>query len=103
MDTKSRFPLYYRLQSSPEEHQKLMSLLFTPITIRGETIPNRVFVSPMCQSSSDTEDGRPGIWHTIHYGTRAVGGAGERDVGEGAADVDADADHGIGHGSDGLE
>ena len=53
-----------------------MSLLFTPITIRGETIPNRVFVSPMCQYSSDTEDGRPGIWHTIHYGTRAVGGAG---------------------------
>ena len=53
-----------------------MSKLFSPIEIRGETIPNRVFVSPMCQYSSDTEDGRCGSWHTVHYGTRAVGGAG---------------------------
>ena len=53
-----------------------MSRLFTPIVIRGETIPNRVFVSPMCQYSSETEDGRCGLWHTVHYGTRAVGGAG---------------------------
>ncbi len=53
-----------------------MSRLFTPIAIRGETIPNRVFVSPMCQYSSETEDGRCGLWHTVHYGTRAVGGAG---------------------------
>ena len=53
-----------------------MSKLFTPIEIRGETIPNRVFVSPMCQYSSDTEDGRCGQWHLVHYGTRAVGGAG---------------------------
>ena len=52
-----------------------MSKLFSPIEIRGETIPNRVFVSPMCQYSSDTEDGRCGSWHTVHYGTRAVGGA----------------------------
>ena len=53
-----------------------MSKLFTPIDIRGETISNRVFVSPMCQYSSDTEDGRCGSWHLVHYGTRAVGGAG---------------------------
>ena len=53
-----------------------MSKLFSPIEIRGETISNRVFVSPMCQYSSDTEDGRCGSWHTVHYGTRAVGGAG---------------------------
>ena len=53
-----------------------MSLLFTSITIRGEEIPNRVFVSPMCQYSSESMDGRPGIWHVVHCGTRAVGGAG---------------------------
>lgn len=53
-----------------------MSKLFTPIEIRGETIPNRIFVSPMCQYSSDTEDGKCGPWHLVHYGTRAVGGAG---------------------------
>ncbi|MDA0263262.1 MAG: NADH:flavin oxidoreductase/NADH oxidase [Chloroflexi bacterium] len=53
-----------------------MSKLFSPITIRGEEIPNRVFVAPMCQYSSETEDGRCSPWHSIHYGTRAVGGAG---------------------------
>ncbi len=53
-----------------------MSKLFSPITISGEQIPNRVFVAPMCQYSSETEDGRCSGWHTVHYGTRAVGGAG---------------------------
>ena len=53
-----------------------MSKLFSPITIRGEEIPNRVFVAPMCQYSSETEDGRCSSWHPLHYGTRAVGGAG---------------------------
>ena len=53
-----------------------MSKLFSPITIRGEEIPNRVFVAPMCQYSSETEDGRASSWHPLHYGTRAVGGAG---------------------------
>jgi 2,4-dienoyl-CoA reductase-like NADH-dependent reductase (Old Yellow Enzyme family) len=53
-----------------------MSLLFSPIKIRGEEIPNRVFVSPMCQYSAEGEDGKCTIWHTVHCGTRAVGGAG---------------------------
>ena len=53
-----------------------MSELFTPIKIRGETIPNRIFVSPMCQYSSKNNDGKCGQWHLVHYGTRAVGGAG---------------------------
>ena len=53
-----------------------MSKLFSPITIRGEEIPNRVWVAPMCQYSSDSQDGHCSAWHTVHYGTRAVGGAG---------------------------
>lgn len=53
-----------------------MSQLFTPIEIRGETIPNRLFVAPMCQYSSENMDGKCGPWHLVHYGTRAVGGAG---------------------------
>lgn len=53
-----------------------MSYLFTPITIRGETIRNRIFVSPMCQYSVDNMDGVPSDWHFVHLGTRAVGGAG---------------------------
>lgn len=53
-----------------------MSKLFSPITIRKETFKNRVFVSPMCQYSSDNQDGHPTDWHMVHLGSRAVGGAG---------------------------
>jgi len=48
--------------------------LFDPLTIRDLTFANRVFVSPMCQYSSD--DGYASDWHFVHLGSRAVGGAG---------------------------
>jgi 2,4-dienoyl-CoA reductase-like NADH-dependent reductase (Old Yellow Enzyme family) len=51
-----------------------MPHLFSPLTLRSVTFPNRIFVSPMCQYSSD--DGMPGDWHLVHLGSRAVGGAG---------------------------
>jgi 2,4-dienoyl-CoA reductase-like NADH-dependent reductase (Old Yellow Enzyme family) len=47
--------------------------LFAPLTLRGLTFPNRIFVSPMCQYSS--QDGLPNAWHLVHLGSRAVGGA----------------------------
>jgi len=47
--------------------------LFTPLTLRGLTFRNRIFLSPMCQYSS--EDSKPTVWHLTHYGSRAVGGA----------------------------
>jgi 2,4-dienoyl-CoA reductase-like NADH-dependent reductase (Old Yellow Enzyme family) len=47
--------------------------LFSPLTLRELTFKNRVFVSPMCQYSS--EDGLPTDWHLVHLGSRAVGGA----------------------------
>lgn len=50
------------------------SLLFSPIQLAGVTFPNRVFVSPMCQYSS--EDGFSNDWHLVHLGSRAIGGAG---------------------------
>lgn len=53
-----------------------MSNLFTPITIKGEKIRNRIFVAPMCQYSVDDADGVATDWHMVHLGTRAVGGAG---------------------------
>ncbi|MGZ3141841.1 NADH:flavin oxidoreductase/NADH oxidase [Lentzea chajnantorensis] len=53
-----------------------MSLLFSPLTLRGVTLPNRIAVSPMCQYSVDQEDGVPTDWHLVHLGSRAVGGAG---------------------------
>jgi 2,4-dienoyl-CoA reductase-like NADH-dependent reductase (Old Yellow Enzyme family) len=51
-----------------------MSQLFSPFKLRELTFRNRVFVSPMCQYSS--EDGMPTDWHFVHLGSRAVGGAG---------------------------
>src|SRR5437870_12647825 len=48
-------------------------MLFTPLTLRGLTLRNRIVVSPMCQYSS--EDGFANDWHFVHLGSRAVGGA----------------------------
>jgi NADH:flavin oxidoreductases, Old Yellow Enzyme family len=49
--------------------------LFDPITIRGLTARNRIWVSPMCQYSIQKRDGVPGDWHLAHLGSFAVGGA----------------------------
>src|SRR5512144_401959 len=51
-----------------------MGQLFTPLTLRGTTFRNRVWVAPMCQYSAT--DGLPNDWHLMHLGVRAVGGAG---------------------------
>ena len=48
--------------------------MFTPFTLRGTTLPNRVVVSPMAQYSCS--DGVPGEFHLVHLGARALGGAG---------------------------
>jgi 2,4-dienoyl-CoA reductase-like NADH-dependent reductase (Old Yellow Enzyme family) len=50
-----------------------MSKLFSPLKIREVEFRNRIFVSPMCQYSSD--GGMPTDWHLVHLGSRAVGGA----------------------------
>ncbi|AEE20728.1 NADH:flavin oxidoreductase/NADH oxidase [Dokdonia sp. 4H-3-7-5] len=51
-----------------------MSKIYTPLTIRGLELPNRIVVSPMCQYSS--VNGMANDWHLVHLGSRAVGGAG---------------------------
>jgi 2,4-dienoyl-CoA reductase-like NADH-dependent reductase (Old Yellow Enzyme family) len=53
---------------------KNLPLLFTPLTIRGVTFSNRIFVSPMCQYSSD--NGHATDWHLVHIGGFATRGAG---------------------------
>jgi 2,4-dienoyl-CoA reductase-like NADH-dependent reductase (Old Yellow Enzyme family) len=50
------------------------SLLFTPVTLRGVTVRNRIVVSPMCQYAS--VDGAPTDWQLVHFGRYAMGGAG---------------------------
>ena len=48
--------------------------MFTPFTLRGLTLPNRVVVSPMAQYSC--RDGTPDDYYLVHMGSRAHGGAG---------------------------
>ncbi|MFE3558670.1 bifunctional salicylyl-CoA 5-hydroxylase/oxidoreductase [Streptomyces sp. NPDC059193] len=48
--------------------------MFTPFTLRGLTLRNRVVVSPMDMYSA--RDGIPGDFHLVHLGGRALGGAG---------------------------
>lgn len=51
-----------------------MSALFSPFTLRGVTLPNRIVISPMCQYSA--ENGEARAWHMIHLGHLALSGAG---------------------------
>jgi anthraniloyl-CoA monooxygenase len=48
--------------------------MFLPFKLRGLTLANRVVVSPMAQYCA--ADGMPDDWHLVHYGHRALGGAG---------------------------
>lgn len=51
-----------------------MSHLFASLKLRGLNLANRIGIPPMCQYSAS--DGFASDWHFIHYGSRAVGGAG---------------------------
>lgn len=48
--------------------------MFAPYRLRELSLVNRVVMSPMAQYSAT--DGMPGDWHLVHYGSRAIGGAG---------------------------
>ena len=48
--------------------------MFQPLRLRGMRLANRVVVSPMCMYSA--QEGLPGDFHLVHYGARAMGGAG---------------------------
>ena len=50
------------------------SLLFSPLTIRGLTLKNRIVVSPMAQYSC--EDGMVNDWHLVNYGFICCGRSG---------------------------
>lgn len=51
-----------------------MSLLFSPIALRGVEFENRIVVSPMCQYSS--EEGNANDWHIVNLGHFAISGPG---------------------------
>ena len=47
--------------------------LFTPITVGGQSLRNRIVIAPMCQYSA--QDGCMNDWHQIHLGQLALSGA----------------------------
>ncbi|MGR6974316.1 NADH:flavin oxidoreductase/NADH oxidase [Streptomyces cynarae] len=56
-----------------------MSALFEPFTLRDVTVPNRLWMPPMCQYSAAPDGpatGAPTDWHFAHYAARATGGTG---------------------------
>ena len=57
---------------SDQPSGKPIPKLFTPITIRGLTMQNRIWVSPMCQYSA--HEGFQTPWHLAHYGSLAQRG-----------------------------
>ena len=50
-----------------------MSTLFSPISLRGLTLPNRIMVAPMCQYSA--VDGAATDWHFTHINSLMLSGA----------------------------
>jgi len=52
----------------------MTSKLFTPVSLHGLTLDNRVVIAPMCQYSA--EDGVASDWHVTHLGMLANSGAG---------------------------
>ena len=50
-----------------------MSALFSPITLRGLNLANRIMVSPMCQYSA--ADGSATDWHFTHINMLSLSGA----------------------------
>ena len=48
--------------------------MFQPFRLREMVVANRAVVSPMCMYSA--KEGVPGDFHLVHYGSRAIGGAG---------------------------
>ncbi|GAA3399125.1 NADH:flavin oxidoreductase/NADH oxidase [Streptomyces roseoviridis] len=56
-----------------------MSSLFSPLSLRSLTVPNRVWMAAMCQYSAAPDGDAAGVptdWHFAHLAARATGGTG---------------------------
>ncbi|KJC57013.1 salicylyl-CoA 5-hydroxylase [Bradyrhizobium sp. LTSPM299] len=58
----------------PETNDRVTPPMLTPFRIRGLSLHNRIIVSPMAMYSA--EEGVPTDFHLVHFGSRALGGAG---------------------------
>ncbi|MDA0182334.1 FAD-dependent monooxygenase [Solirubrobacter phytolaccae] len=72
--TRSRRITFGELRMRDPEFVEGAPPMFTPLTLRGLELRNRVVVSPMDMYTS--VEGTPGDFHLVHLGARAIGGAG---------------------------
>ena len=71
---EDEFYARYKKQTGLNVSAERPTPMFTPFTLRGMTVPNRVVVAPMaqyCAVGGDVTD-----WHFRHYTSFATGGAG---------------------------
>ena len=73
-ETDRAFARQVRARGFDVDVDKPVVPMFQPLRLREMTIANRAVVSPMCMYSA--RDGVPGDFHLVHYGARAIGGAG---------------------------
>lgn len=53
-----------------------MKDLFSPFSLKGMALKNRIVMPPMCQYTVEKKDGIATEWHYMHYVSRAIGGTG---------------------------
>ncbi|MBM7577507.1 NADPH dehydrogenase NamA [Jeotgalibacillus terrae] len=54
----------------------MSTVLFSPYTIKGVTLKNRIVMAPMCMYSCYRQDGMVTDFHKVHYASRAAGQTG---------------------------
>lgn len=68
------FARQVRAKGFDVDPDKPVAPMFQPFRLRDMVLANRAVVSPMCMYSA--KDGMPQDFHLVHYGARAIGGAG---------------------------
>ncbi|MDB5630292.1 MAG: dehydrogenase, partial [Tardiphaga sp.] len=68
------FAKQVRVQGFDVDIEQPVAPMFQPLRLREMVVANRAVVSPMCMYSAN--EGLPNDFHLVHYGSRAIGGAG---------------------------
>jgi anthraniloyl-CoA monooxygenase len=68
------FARQVRVKGFDVDVDRPLAPMFQPMRLREMEIANRAVVSPMCMYSA--KEGVPTDFHLVHYGSRAIGGAG---------------------------
>ena len=73
-DADRAFARQVQAQGFDVDIDRPVAPMFQPMRLREMVITNRAVVSPMCMYSAN--EGLPNDFHLVHYGSRAIGGAG---------------------------